>query len=162
VAKLERKLEGSEEDGEPVNDDMVVVLWMDNSLYFAEDEEGSWVLPKRGDDGKYHIEGQVKLASGKQATKGHKGTREVSASPQAHEKEQEGDTRPVTEKHLPAMLPREDPLHQPGRGRIPVGYPRWYQGYTESVAGCLPRVASHKLQGSKWMYPPWAAWEQRI
>ncbi len=68
VAKLERKLEGSEEDGEPVNDDMVVVLWiMDNSLYFAEDEEGLRVLPKRGEDG--HIEGQLKLASGKQATK---------------------------------------------------------------------------------------------
>jgi hypothetical protein len=70
VAKLESKLEGSEEDGEPVNDDMVVVLWiMDNSLYFAEDEEGARVLPKRGEDGKYHIEGQLKLASGKKATK---------------------------------------------------------------------------------------------
>jgi hypothetical protein len=49
---------------------MVVVLWiMDNSLYFAEDEEGARVLPKRGEDGKYHIEGQLKLASGKKATK---------------------------------------------------------------------------------------------
>jgi hypothetical protein len=70
VAKLEGKLDGSEEEGEPVKDDMVVVFWiMDNSLYFAEDEEGSRVLPRRGDDGKYHFEGQVKLANGKQATK---------------------------------------------------------------------------------------------
>ncbi len=79
VAKLETRLaedeaedesEGDEMMREKVRDDMVVVLWvMDNSLYFAEDEEGARNLPKRSEDGKYHFEGQVKLASGKQAAK---------------------------------------------------------------------------------------------
>ena len=79
VAKLETRLaedegedesEGDEMMREKVRDDMVVVLWvMDNSLYFAEDEEGARNLPKRSEDGKYHFEGQVKLASGKQAVK---------------------------------------------------------------------------------------------
>jgi hypothetical protein len=75
VAKLETKLaeaEGAEGDsGElRVEEDMVVVLWvMDNSLYFAEDEDGARNLPKRSEDGKFHIEGQVKLASGRQASK---------------------------------------------------------------------------------------------
>jgi hypothetical protein len=79
VAKLETRLaedeaeDEAEEDEmmrEKVRDDMVVVLWvMDNSLYFAEDEEGARNLPKRSEDGKYHFEGQVKLASGKQAAK---------------------------------------------------------------------------------------------
>jgi hypothetical protein len=79
VSKLETKLaeaemEAEDEDvdmvNEKVEDDMVVVLWvMDNSLYFAEDEDGARNLPKRSEDGRYHIEGQVKLATGKQAAK---------------------------------------------------------------------------------------------
>jgi hypothetical protein len=45
--------------GESVTEDMVVILMAtDSSLYFCEDDEGARFLPKRADDGKYHIEGQ--------------------------------------------------------------------------------------------------------
>jgi hypothetical protein len=70
VEKLERRIAEAGEDEPAVDEDMVVILWvMDNSLYFVEDEDGARYLPKRGDDGKYHIEGQLKLATGKQAVK---------------------------------------------------------------------------------------------
>jgi hypothetical protein len=62
--KLEQKIV------EVVTEDMVVVLMAtDSSLYFCEDEEGARFLPKKGADDKYHIEGQLKLASAKQAAK---------------------------------------------------------------------------------------------
>ncbi len=43
-----------------VDEDRVVILWvMDYSLYFVEDEAGARYLPKKEDDGKYHIDGQL-------------------------------------------------------------------------------------------------------
>ncbi len=59
-----------EKIGDSVTEDMVVILTAtDFSLYFCEDDEGARYLPKRADDGKYHIEVQLKLASAKQAAK---------------------------------------------------------------------------------------------
>ena len=48
---------------------VVILMATDSSLYFCEDDEGARFLPKRDDAGKYHIEGQLKLASAKQAAK---------------------------------------------------------------------------------------------
>ncbi len=68
VGRLERKLDGEGEDKVSIEDDMVVVIMvMDNSLYFVEDEDGGRHLPRRAEDGTYH--GQLKLATGKQAAK---------------------------------------------------------------------------------------------
>ncbi len=62
------KLEKQIVDSMP--EDMVVIfVATDSSLYFCEDEEGARYLPKKGADEKYHIEGQLKLASAKQAAK---------------------------------------------------------------------------------------------
>ena len=59
-----------EKIGDSVTEDMVVILMAtDSSLYFCEDEEGARFLPSKGSDEKYHIEGQLKLASAKQAAK---------------------------------------------------------------------------------------------
>ncbi len=70
MAKLEEKLAGDGEDKVTIDDDMVVVIMvLDNSLYFVEDEDGGRHLPQRSGDGKYHIGGQLKLAMGRQATK---------------------------------------------------------------------------------------------
>ena len=35
---------------------------MDSSIYFASSEEGETVLPKRGEDGKFHVDGELVLA----------------------------------------------------------------------------------------------------
>ncbi len=70
MAKLEEKLSGEGEDKMTIEDDMVVVIMvLDNSLYFVEDEDGGRHQPQRSGDGKYHIDGQLKLATGRQATK---------------------------------------------------------------------------------------------
>jgi hypothetical protein len=64
VEKLEKEIV------DRVTEDMVVVLMAtDSSLYFCEDEEGARCLPEKGSDGKYHIVGQLRLASAKQAAK---------------------------------------------------------------------------------------------
>jgi hypothetical protein len=64
VEKLEKKIV------ELVTEDMVVILMAtDSSLYFCKDDEGARYLSKKGADGKFHIEGQLKLASAKQAAK---------------------------------------------------------------------------------------------
>jgi hypothetical protein len=41
----------------------------DNSVYFVEDEDGARYLPKKGADNRYHIDGNLRMASGKQASK---------------------------------------------------------------------------------------------
>jgi len=70
VATLEQRIGEPGEEDSAIEEDMVIILWvLDNSLYFVEDEDGARYLPKRGEDGKYHIEGQLKLATGKQAVK---------------------------------------------------------------------------------------------
>jgi len=70
VATLEQRIDEPGEEDSAIEEDMVIILWvLDNSLYFVEDEDGARYLPKRGEDGKYHIEGQLKLATGKQAVK---------------------------------------------------------------------------------------------
>ncbi len=66
VDKLEKKLCGNGKDASledmAMEDVMVIILWvMDNSLYFVEDEDGARSLSKRGEDRKYHIEGQQSL-----------------------------------------------------------------------------------------------------
>ncbi len=48
---------------------VVIIMVLDNSLYFVEDEESGRHLPQRSGDGKHHIGGQLKLAMGRQATK---------------------------------------------------------------------------------------------
>jgi len=51
VGRLERKLSGEGEDKVTIEDDMVVVIMvMDNSLYFVEDEDGGRHLPQRSKD----------------------------------------------------------------------------------------------------------------
>jgi hypothetical protein len=70
VGRLESKLSTEGQDRVTIKDDMVVVIMvMDNSLYFVEEEDGGRHLPQRSEDGKYHIDGQLKLATGRQAAK---------------------------------------------------------------------------------------------
>ncbi len=72
MAKLAKRISEAGEEDMAVDDDMVVILWvMVNSLHFVEDEDGARYLPKKGDDGKYHIEGLF-LATGKQASEAMK------------------------------------------------------------------------------------------
>jgi hypothetical protein len=57
---------------------VVILMATDSSLYFCEDEEGARFLLKKGADGKFHIEGQLKLASAQQAVN-RKGAAETPA-----------------------------------------------------------------------------------
>jgi hypothetical protein len=51
---------------ENVDESMVVVLMVtDNMAYLVETEDGESHLPKRNDGGKFHVDGQLKLASAK-------------------------------------------------------------------------------------------------
>ncbi len=63
VEKFEKELAGL--------DSSVVVIFMvtDNSVYFVEDEDGARRLPQKGADNRYHIDGNLRMASGKQASK---------------------------------------------------------------------------------------------
>jgi hypothetical protein len=48
---------------------VVIMMVTDNMAYLVETEEGESHLPKKDDGGKYHVDGQVKLASAKQVRK---------------------------------------------------------------------------------------------
>jgi hypothetical protein len=55
---------------ENVDESMVVVLMVtDNMAYLVESEEGESHLPKSDDGGKFHVDGQLRLASAKQIRK---------------------------------------------------------------------------------------------
>jgi len=60
----------SKQIAEHVDESMVIILMVtDNMAYLVETEEGESHLPKRDDGGKYHVDGQVKLASAKHVRK---------------------------------------------------------------------------------------------
>jgi hypothetical protein len=42
---------------------VVVLITLDGSTFFAKKEDGSRVLPRKGDDGIYHVEGDLVVAS---------------------------------------------------------------------------------------------------
>ncbi len=46
---------------------VVIFMGLDNGLYYAEDEDGERTLPKKDKEGKFHVEGQVQVASCKHA-----------------------------------------------------------------------------------------------
>ncbi len=48
-------------------DSVVIFMGLDNGLYYAEDDDGERTLPKKDKEGKYHVAGQVQLASCKHA-----------------------------------------------------------------------------------------------
>ena len=50
-----------------VQDSVVIFMGLDNGLYYAEDEARERTLPKKDKEGKFHVEGQVQLASCKHA-----------------------------------------------------------------------------------------------
>ncbi len=55
---------------EHVDESTVIIMMVtDNMAYLVETEEGESHLPKKDDGGKYHVDGQVKLASAKQVRK---------------------------------------------------------------------------------------------
>jgi hypothetical protein len=59
-----------EKIGKEVDSTWIVVLQLlDNCVYFAEDDDGERHLPRKGADGKYHVEGALKLATASQASK---------------------------------------------------------------------------------------------
>jgi hypothetical protein len=60
----------SKQIAEHVDESMVIILMVtDNMAYLVETEEGESHLPKKDDGGKWHVDGQVKLASAKQVRK---------------------------------------------------------------------------------------------
>jgi uncharacterized membrane protein YgcG len=60
----------SKQIAEHVDESMVIILMVtDNMAYLVETEEGESHLPKRDDGGKYHVDGQVRLASAKHVRK---------------------------------------------------------------------------------------------
>jgi hypothetical protein len=48
-------------------DSVIIFMGLDNGLYYAEDEDGERTLPKKDKEGKFHVEGQVQVASNKHA-----------------------------------------------------------------------------------------------
>jgi hypothetical protein len=55
---------------EHVDESMVIIMMVtDNMAYLVETEDGESHLPKKDDGGKYHVDGQVKLASAKHVRK---------------------------------------------------------------------------------------------
>jgi len=58
VEKLVRKVQ------KEVDPTWVVVLQLlDNSVYYVEGEDGEFYLPRKGDDGKYHVDCSLHLAN---------------------------------------------------------------------------------------------------
>jgi hypothetical protein len=43
--------------------EVIVLELLDNSVFFGKQEDGSRVLPKKGEDGGYHIEGEIQVCS---------------------------------------------------------------------------------------------------
>ena len=69
---MEAHKEWSEGDGgaagiKVVKDSVVIFMGLDNELFYAEDEDRERTLPKKVKEGKFHVEGQVQLASCKHA-----------------------------------------------------------------------------------------------
>jgi len=48
--------------------DVVVLQGLDNSAYFCLGEDGTMSLPKKGADGRYHVEGELRVANKDQTT----------------------------------------------------------------------------------------------
>jgi hypothetical protein len=57
----------------------VVFQMLDNSAYYGRSKDGSCAAPKRGEDGKYHVEGEVYLC-GRDTLLQHQDTRILSSS----------------------------------------------------------------------------------
>jgi hypothetical protein len=50
----------------PVQPDSIVLEILDNNAFFCAMEDGYVVLPARGSDGKYHVTGELKVATKQQ------------------------------------------------------------------------------------------------
>jgi hypothetical protein len=48
---------------------IVVFQMLDNSVYYVEGEDGEYYLPRKGDDGKYHVDGSLHLANPSRVSK---------------------------------------------------------------------------------------------
>jgi hypothetical protein len=45
----------------------LIMMGLDNGMYYGEQEDGGRALPKQGDDKKFHVEGRVEVGTRKQA-----------------------------------------------------------------------------------------------
>jgi hypothetical protein len=48
--------------------DLIVIQALDNNSFFAAGEDGTLSLPKKGQDGHYHVPGELRVASKDQVT----------------------------------------------------------------------------------------------
>ena len=87
VAKMMKEMEGKVSPGATL-----IMMGLDNGLYYGEQEDGGRALPKQGEDKKFHVEGRVEVGTRKQA-KGVVGA--LPAHPGQVREEQEGTAEPV-------------------------------------------------------------------
>jgi hypothetical protein len=45
----------------------LIMMGLDNGMYYGEQEDGRRALPKQGEDKKFHVEGRVEVGTRKQA-----------------------------------------------------------------------------------------------
>jgi hypothetical protein len=62
VAKMMVEMEGKVSPGA-----MLIMMGLDNGLYYGEQEDGGRALPKQGEDKKFHVEGRVEVGTRNQA-----------------------------------------------------------------------------------------------
>ncbi len=121
---------------EKVDESMVVVLMVtDNMAFLVETEEGESHLPKRDDGGKYHVDGQLKLASVKQV---RKNSAEVSSCASTPEEKQENYPGAPPEIHVHALLPGHGSLHQQEGAGLSAFHAGGPEGGQAGAEGGLP------------------------
>jgi hypothetical protein len=62
VAKMMKEMEGKVNPGATL-----IMMGLDNGMYYGEQEDGGRALPKQGEDKKFHVEGRVEVGTRKQA-----------------------------------------------------------------------------------------------
>jgi hypothetical protein len=116
---------------EHVEESMVDIMMVtDNMAYLVETEEGEIHLPKKDDGGKYHVDGQVKLASAKQVRKILQKFLPVFQLLKKNRK--------IILVPLPAVLSGGGPLHKQEGERLPAHHAGLLEGDQEGAEGGLP------------------------
>ena len=54
-------------DGKVSKQAVLIMMGMDNGIFYEENEDGGRALPKRGEDGSFHVEGRLEVGTAKQA-----------------------------------------------------------------------------------------------
>jgi hypothetical protein len=62
VSKMMKEMEGKVSPGATL-----IMMGLDNGMYYGEQEDGGRALPKQGEDKKFHVEGRVEVGTKKQA-----------------------------------------------------------------------------------------------